>query len=405
MITQFRVQNYKALRDVTLNLTPIHLLIGPNDSGKTSLLEAMAALCRSVDYELPHAFGGRWEGSELVTDRRSQDPITLTAEVTNGERLRYEVSAKFGNAGRVVKTTTERIQIEGKSWSLQDGRRERFEQTAVCYVAVRGDPHAANWFTPPLESDVASKVHRSFSGVQLFRWNARLLSLPCALDRNAGFRMQSSGFGLARVLDAILGYDRNQFAELEKRFRDLFPSIAALRVLQTAGFKTQPTEDELVPMLIREDGKGIFVRFEGHEADIPAAHLSEGALLLLAYLAILFSPQPPRLLLVEEPENGIHPERLKEVIGILRELIRTQNHTQVVLTSHSPYIVSLFEPEEVTLCRKNAAGEVEVRRLSDSQIVREQSGVFSLGEIWPAEEDRIFAETESQESVPAEARP
>lgn len=41
MITPFRVQNYKALRDVTLNLTPIHLLIGPNDSVKTSLLEAM----------------------------------------------------------------------------------------------------------------------------------------------------------------------------------------------------------------------------------------------------------------------------------------------------------------------------------------------------------------------------
>jgi AAA15 family ATPase/GTPase len=40
MITRFRVRNYKALRDVTLDLTPIHVLIGPNDSGKTSILEA-----------------------------------------------------------------------------------------------------------------------------------------------------------------------------------------------------------------------------------------------------------------------------------------------------------------------------------------------------------------------------
>ena len=43
MITRFRVQNYKALRDVTLDLTPMHVLIGPNDSGKTSVLEALAA--------------------------------------------------------------------------------------------------------------------------------------------------------------------------------------------------------------------------------------------------------------------------------------------------------------------------------------------------------------------------
>ena len=44
MITRFQVQNYKALRDVTLDLTPMHVLIGPNDTGKTSILEAMTAL-------------------------------------------------------------------------------------------------------------------------------------------------------------------------------------------------------------------------------------------------------------------------------------------------------------------------------------------------------------------------
>ena len=46
MITRFQVQNYKALRDVTLDLTPMHVLIGPNDAGKTSILEAITALCR-----------------------------------------------------------------------------------------------------------------------------------------------------------------------------------------------------------------------------------------------------------------------------------------------------------------------------------------------------------------------
>ena len=56
MITRFRVQNYKALRDVTLDLTPVHVLIGPNDSGKTSLLEALAALCRSVERPFSEVF-------------------------------------------------------------------------------------------------------------------------------------------------------------------------------------------------------------------------------------------------------------------------------------------------------------------------------------------------------------
>ena len=66
MITRFHVQNYKALRDVTLDLTPMHVLIGPNDAGKTSILEAITALCRSVDYPLNQAFTGSWQDSDLV---------------------------------------------------------------------------------------------------------------------------------------------------------------------------------------------------------------------------------------------------------------------------------------------------------------------------------------------------
>ena len=43
-LSRFGVKNYKCLGDIDIPLTPIHVLIGPNDSGKTSLLEAMAAL-------------------------------------------------------------------------------------------------------------------------------------------------------------------------------------------------------------------------------------------------------------------------------------------------------------------------------------------------------------------------
>ena len=74
MITKFRVQNYKALRDVTLDLTPMHLLIGPNDSGKTSILEAIAALCRSVDHAVPECFPGTWSDDELVWNQ-VDDPV------------------------------------------------------------------------------------------------------------------------------------------------------------------------------------------------------------------------------------------------------------------------------------------------------------------------------------------
>ena len=110
--------------------------------------------------------------------------------------------------------------------------------------------------------------------------------------------------------------------------------------------------------------------------------MSDGVLLVLAYLTIL----------VEEPENGMHPKRLQEVLGILRELVKEQSKTQVILTTHSPYVLDLFEPEEVSLCQMGEDGAVSVHRLSESQKVKEQAKIFTLGEIWTAEGDEALAQ-------------
>ena len=122
------------------------------------------------------------------------------------------------------------------------------------------------------------------------------------------------------------------------------------------------------------------------EGAVPASQASDGLLYVLGYLALLHSPDPPKILLIEEPENGIHPARLGEVIGILRKLVADRPGTQVILTTHSPYAVSHFAPEEVTHCRK-VNGEVRVRRMDRYKTVAEQVDLFTLGEIWTAEED------------------
>ena len=410
MIKQFRVQNYKALRDVTLDLTPIHVLIGPNDSGKTSLIEAVAALCRSVDYPLAQAFVGRWDGTDLVRACDADEIVSLAVrdenEATKSE-IDYEIAVRFSRSGRDPKLSGEKIQCGDESWSLIDQFKNQDSATMIHRIYC-GDASRRSWFTPtaiePIQ-EITNPIHQAMSGVQIYRWNARLLSLPCGLDETSRFAMQASGFGLARVLDAILGFDRPQFEKLEFRFKQLFPLIQSLRILSTPGFQTQPTEDEFVPLLSRVTGKGIFVRFQGHDADVPATHLSEGVLLMLAYLAILYSPVPPRLLLIEEPENGIHPKRLQEVLTILRQLVSEQQHTQVILTTHSPYVLDSFQPEEVTLCRKNDDGEVNVHRLSNSKTVREQIDLFSLGEIWTAAGDDELAIPADEATVVEEAIP
>src|ERR1700694_4254461 len=81
MLLYFRAENYKCLERAEFPLTPIHVLIGPNDSGKTSVLESMLAYMRST-YLTPvrEALPEGWEGKELVYHGAEKDgKISLTA--------------------------------------------------------------------------------------------------------------------------------------------------------------------------------------------------------------------------------------------------------------------------------------------------------------------------------------
>lgn len=382
MIKRFRVQNYKALRDVELCLTPVHALIGPNDSGKTSVLFALAALCRSTDYELQHSFLGTWEGRDLVWHGDSEGVVRFHVEASDGGLdFGYVLNCRFANVGREVRIEREMISLKNQ---LECGSQNQGEST-VRRIAVRNEQATDEI------GQACRIVHAALSGVQYCRWNPRMLALPVAPDAARHFRMNSDGFGLALFLDDILGHDRKRFAELEDKFSSIFPEIESIQLKRQKAFRSPPDELEQATRLEQADGKGIYFQLRDTKQSVPAAQASDGVLLVLAYLAVLFWPEPPRLLLVEEPENGIHPKRLGDVLHILRELVTAQSQTQVVFTTHSPYVLSLLEPAEVTLCTKRAGGAVVTKRMSESEIVKQQQSLFTLGEIWISEGDEDLA--------------
>ena len=407
MIKRLQIQNFKALRDVTMELTPIHVLIGPNDSGKTSILEAVAALCRSVDHELNHAFTGSWDGRKLVWRETPGLSVSLTATLEHQQQLfEYLLSTTFSPTGRSAAPKEEMVRFNSSQQDL--AYRAAFEGFSSGGDGPSGYAYSTgvrNVLTDDLtpirpgradKEKAAQLIHESLSGVHYYRLVPRFLGLPAAPDSKRRFRMEPSGFGLVLCLDDILGFDRNRFAAMESRFRQIFPQLKSIKLIPEPAFRSPTDDPEQIPMLERADGKGLYFEFVGADNLVSASQVSDGMLLVLAYLSVLHLPQPPRVVLVDEPENGIHPKRLQDVIKILRDLVKEQSHTQAILTTHSPYLVDLFRPEEVTLCRRLEDGSVSVRRLSESQSVRDQLDVFTLGEIWTAEGDEALVQTPTE---------
>jgi predicted ATPase len=85
------------------------------------------------------------------------------------------------------------------------------------------------------------------------------------------------------------------------------------------------------------------------------------------------------MLLVEEPENGLHPARISEVMKVLREVAKT---TQVVIATHSPLVINELRSEEVSVLTRDAMSGTTVRLIKDTPNFEERAKVYALGELW-----------------------
>ena len=223
------------------------------------------------------------------------------------------------------------------------------------------------------------------------------MAIPAAIDPTRKFRMDRDGFGLATLLDDILGYDAEAFLALRRDFCTFFPEFQSVRIesVQALNRKFQETVQHHAN---QASGKGIIFELTNGRP-IRAQQSSDGAILFLGLLALIHSPDPPKVLLIEEPEKGVYPKRLEEVIRLIRRLGEAPSGRvapQIIMTTHSPYLLSSFHPDEVTLmARKSCSGPVLAHPLRDAPNIDERlgRGDFYLGELWyNLSEEELFVD-------------
>ena len=124
----------------------------------------------------------------------------------------------------------------------------------------------------------------------------------------------------------------------------------------------------------------LYVREKGIDQPFAATSLSDGTLRLLCLLAVLLDPKPPPLICIEEPENGLHPDAIREVAELL---VEASTRTQLVVTTHSPALIDALtdQPEAVVVCERDFDGFTQFRRLEPSNL-EEWLERYTLGELW-----------------------
>jgi predicted ATPase len=176
------------------------------------------------------------------------------------------------------------------------------------------------------------------------------------------------GSQLAGLVDYYLRRNRIRFDEFVQAMRKLVPGLEGIDI-------STPN-----PALRRID----IVADNGFT--VPPGQVSSGVRLMLFFVALAFHPTPPKLILVEEPENGLHPKRLADVIKTLRSLTAGKyggHAAQVVLTTHSPYLLDLIDPatDQVLVFRREPDGSRSASPV-DTERMKSFLDEFMLGEVW-----------------------
>jgi predicted ATPase len=187
-------------------------------------------------------------------------------------------------------------------------------------------------------------------------------------ENESPWQLGGGGERLAAVLDALLRLDRPRFDQVVRVLRDLVPGFENLQI------KT-PTADTREVFFEIDDG---FV--------MPASQASVGVRLLLFIVVLVHSPQPPRIILLEEPENGVHPRRLEEIMLMLHQATLGAyggRPSQVIVTTHSPYLLDHvdLETDQVLVFSREEDGSRTARPV-DASRMKTFLDEFMLGEVW-----------------------
>ncbi|WBA40696.1 AAA family ATPase [Hymenobacter canadensis] len=391
-LTYLRIKNYRALRDVELrDLTPLTVLIGPNGSGKSTVLDALAFLAEAVSGNLQQAWEKRNRFAGMRT--RGQDgPIEFEVEIDAApplQSLRYNLAINEvdGEWIREEEWLSQR-KLNGDNYPLFNIIKkavgnfvsivtyEKFTPDEVDRENQTRTVEAINEGFFQAHNNLALPVFASFQGV-IQQQAVRVINLLTSYryihltdDHLKGYsdagpreKLSANGDNLPNVLYYLHTKHPEALAHISEKLRRWVPGLA-----------------EVVPEITSDERLLLRFRDAPFEKPLPAQYMSDGTMRLAALLTLLYEPNATGLLGIEEPENELHPRLLPR---LAEELSKATETRQLLVATHSPFLLDALEPEQVWILHRGADGYTQATRTADIPQVKELVEDGSpLGYLW-----------------------
>ena len=373
MLKELRVKNYKSLEDIAIPLRPLTVFVGPNNAGKSNILDCLLFLQELLELGAPSVSsrGGFryivWGGNlkrqieieleaEVLDSLGKEHKVTYRVEIAGGPEL-YAISRELCSAhldGEERKLLE--FPIEQRRVEVWDESRKQISSWSSSEVGRRLClSHCQDPTRYPRLSALAEAMHNW----AFYNFVPSRMALPQPAKKD--LRLQKEGENISSVLHTFQSEYSQSFIEVEELLKSGVPEVERLL--------TPLTEESQTYLAFEE--RGVPLR-------IPSWAMSDGTLRLLGQLAIIFSPDPPALACFEEPENCIHPGLLELIVDAFKSASRK---SQILVTTHSPDLLNFLAPQDLMIVEK-VDGKTRCREAKDMAGVKEALKTLGLGELW-----------------------
>ena len=382
-IERIRIRNFRAFKDVEMREIPrLAIFVGANGTGKSTLFSAFGFLRDAMNTNVRTALSklGGSRGFSEVRSRNSHGPVEIEIKyrIDPGSPLvTYFVSIGERGGKPIIEREILKYRrfSHGKPWHFLDFSEGRGYAVTNEAMSVEDETQLErdeqSLKSPDLLAIKGLAQFERFPAVVALgnlieRWHVSDFHISRARpEQEAGHaeHLSREGENLSLVVEYLYNEHPGVFSEIMERLKARIPGISRVESKQT------------------EEGR-ILLKFQDGAFEDPflARYVSDGTIKMLAYLTLLYDPEPHPLLCVEEPENQLYPTLLWELAEEFRAYANRGG--QVFVSTHSSDFLNAAGLDEVFWLQKKG-GYTKIRRASeDEQVAAYMQDGDQMGYLW-----------------------
>jgi predicted ATPase len=346
------IKGFKSIREQELQFAPLNVFIGANGSGKSNLVEVFNFLRRIVDQQL-QTYTGEAGGANAILHFGRKRTKKLAIEIefrSDGSANIYQIT--------LLPTDEDRFILENESTHYRNIKKYKIPYSADVWVG-----HTEARITEA-KSRVADYVRDHLESYRIYHFHDTSPSAPmkqtCDVADNRFLKPDASN--LAAFLYRLQEKQRDHFENIEDTIRQVAPFFHRFKL------ETSLLNPEKIRLEWKE--KGVDDYFG------PAA-LSDGTVRFMCLSTLLLQPDLPSLILIDEPELGLHPAAIQVLASLLQS---AATRTQLIVATQSVTLINQLEPEHVWVVdREDSQSVFRNLKSADMSAWLEDYG---LGELW-----------------------